>query len=809
MSLRVTEHIFTGSTTPIASYDSTKTNLGTLMIQKSGTNPEDNFVGPMPVAVARPMEESTGVIMAFPSIVSFSSTIDWVFVSEVTTGATKRVFLYEYNKVLGTYNWKGFISATGTANGTTRGFRAVRYLHTTGTVAVGAPTSVYSTGTAALAVTGVVTGTGTTFASSHIGMMIGFGSTTPASINCWYPITTFTSTTSITVFGASNAIAATNYVIASCTVTGTGTAFATEGVSAGTASTGVAGGLGPRIGFGSTDPTQIANWYHIGFITNNTSLNITTSPGVIASGTSYVIEELRLVFVMTNSTAANGGLFVVKGVGYHDFRTAGTTLPFVASNVDNQRGTYWLADAGTVTNTTACGCAVEAEISKTEHYVYVINGLNSSTSKVYRYNIRANDSVTAGKMTLSGTNIVITGNFSVTGTLPNQSGNNGIIATMAHGPGSGSPYLYFVTTTRLYCAAVSGLTSGSTTYITAADARQEVPTGGIATYAATGAMTNVTYIPSLDRLLITTYSSGVFTRQYVTRYPSTDGTPFDHIFGTDDKQQDQSYATTDSAPHLTTGSQLFTADVSAEGILHLFKVGTTQPVHQLYALPFGAHWTYAYTASPANHQRVITPSISTSGAVKFGEVIVVNDKYLGAGEFKIPLEPYRIYYRTSDIGSDATSSWTLVEEDGDLSSVPAANAIQFMFEFFTIGNFCVPARIMKIFVTYEDGKTDSHYELSAGLSNKTSKRFVWRFAQPFGGTVPNLYLELINASSGATLLTDTTDDESNGTWEKSTDGGSTWGGYDQVDKANENTYIRYTPTSITDDVIVRAVLTQE
>jgi hypothetical protein len=39
----------------------------------------------------------------------------------------------------------------------------------------------------------------------------------------------------------------------------------------------------------------------------------------------------------------------------------------------------------------------------------VINGLND-VAKIYKYNLRANNSVTAGKMTLAGSNIVITGN---------------------------------------------------------------------------------------------------------------------------------------------------------------------------------------------------------------------------------------------------------------------------------------------------------------------------------------------------------------------------------------------------------------
>ena len=100
MSLRAVEHIFNGATTPIASYDSTKTNLGTLMIQKSGPNPEDNFVGPFPVAVARPMEESTATAMMYPHAITYSSTIDWVFLIENGVAAAKKYIFMNTIKLL-------------------------------------------------------------------------------------------------------------------------------------------------------------------------------------------------------------------------------------------------------------------------------------------------------------------------------------------------------------------------------------------------------------------------------------------------------------------------------------------------------------------------------------------------------------------------------------------------------------------------------------------------------------------------------------------------------------------------------------
>ena len=806
MAIRAVEHIFTGSTTPISTYDSTKTNLGTLMIQKTGTSPEDNYAGPLPTAIARPMEESTAVAMMFPHVLTYSSTIDWVFLLENTTSAAKRIFLYEYNKSLATYNWKGFITATTpNASATNRGFRAIRYLHTTGTVSVAAPVLVFATGTVTVTVAGAVTGAGTTFAITHVGMMIGFGSTTISQINCWYPIISFTNTFSITILGASSAYAAgTTFVIASCTVSGSGTLFTTDLLAAGTGATSVAGGLGPRIGFGSTDPTQITQWYHIGQIASNTSLNLVTPPGVIGLSTMYVIEELRFAIAHTNTTTTNGGLYLLKGAGYHDFTTAGSTFPSIASAVDNQRGVYWLCDAGAgaVTNTAASGIAIETETNKQTHFAYVLDGTNTSNAKFYKYNLRSNNTVASGKMQLASTNIVITGTQAVTGTITSQTAQNLTFATPSHGPGSSTPGLYFVTSTRLHTVSTSSITAASTTFITTVYVRQEIPPGGIATFPATGIMTNVSYISNIDRFVITNFVTSTSLRHYVTRYTDQDTIPFDHIFGIDDKQQDQSIAM--SAPiHFNTGAQLLSSDAN-NGVLHIARTAGSALLNQMYALPFGAHWTYASTTS----QRVITPSISTTGCVKFDQIFVYDVHSLGEGELKLTTESFRVYYRTTSIGVNATSSWVLLGHEGDLSSVTAANAIQFMIEYFTIGTLCIPARIMKVAVTYEDGSTDSHYELSNTQSSITSERFAWRFSNAFGKTVPTLKIELFNADTGSSLMTDTTVASANGLWEKSTDGGSNWIAYNTIDKTNDITYIRYTPTSLANDILVRALLTQ-
>lgn len=946
MAYRAVKHKFTGSTTPITSYDATKTNLGSLMVQKTGTAANDKYVGPLPVAIATPMQEvvdtvgtvtvsgtavtgsgtnfqtsmigmsigfgstnpakvtawysisarasttgitlgsSAGTIVAgtayvivyntpmmYPHAITYSTTTDWVFMIEnlATSVAPRKICLYEYDKTTSAYTWKGFIVATlltSAAAHTLRGFRALRYLHTTGTVEV--------SGTA---------------------------------------------------------------------VTGTGTKFQDEGIA-----------VGARIGFGSTNPTEIVSWYVISAIGSETGITLASSAGTIAAGSAYVIEELRFAITSTNATVANGGLHLVKGVNYSDFVPTGTTIA-AATTTDNIKATYWLSDAGTtgnvVTNQASCGLTIAPEVSKGLHYAYVLDGFGSTFARVYRYNLRATGAIASGKMTMSiayyttgtvqvagtavtgsgttftsnmvgmkigfnttspatvttwytisaftnSTNITLSSSAGtigagavyiidsadvvstapqlVTGTLSGI--NNGRVGTLDHGPGAGEASLYFVTTTRIYRAAIDKIFAGNLGWIS--DNRPEIPPGSVSTFPATSLLSSVEIADGMDRLIIAT-TSGTGVRHYVTKYPTAAGDPFDHIWGVDDKQQDQAsslgnayissgtvavsgtavtgtntffvaamvgyrigFGSTDptaistwytisgftsltsitlsssagtigsgsayvidwnsyTIPHFNTASQVISL-WSENGIAHVVKNGTTTALSQMYSLPLSAHWTYA----SSTNQRVITPALYTPDCVRFQSIAINHDDSLGSsGEFTINTEPYRIYFRTKGI-SDNSGEWTLVETDGSLTGLAGAPRIQFMFEFSTIGVFCIPARIMSLTVLYDDTATttDSHYQPSAGLSNPANKQFVWRFATAFGGTVPTLRVRLYDALTNDLLVDDYTTSTNSGTWEKSTNSGSVWGAYNTTDKGNETTYIRYTPASLGDSIKVRAVLTQ-
>lgn len=221
-------------------------------------------------------------------------------------------------------------------------------------------------------------------------------------------------------------------------VTGTSTQFATNKVA-----------VGARIGFGSTDPSQITDWYRITVRTSDTALTIDSTAGTITAGTPYVIQEFRPVYLATNATATNGGIHYGKGISKEDFIPAGTTIP-IATTVDDAKAMYWIKDAATQTLTVGAGIALERDTATpTSLTAYCLNLVSAGNYNVYTFNLRAALTVASGNSVSAF--LLKTGNQSVTGT--GSQNANLAIATTSHGLGSGAKSLYFVTTTRFYRAA--------------------------------------------------------------------------------------------------------------------------------------------------------------------------------------------------------------------------------------------------------------------------------------------------------------------------------------------------------------------
>ena len=80
-------------------YDPDKLNLGSIIKRYTGPNPEDNYVGPAKIGLARPMETSTAIPAVYPHVYVYNQDVDWVFCADnATAAASRRVVLFEHNK---------------------------------------------------------------------------------------------------------------------------------------------------------------------------------------------------------------------------------------------------------------------------------------------------------------------------------------------------------------------------------------------------------------------------------------------------------------------------------------------------------------------------------------------------------------------------------------------------------------------------------------------------------------------------------------------------------------------------------------
>lgn len=564
-------------------------------------------------------------------------------------------------------------------------------------------------------------------------------------------------------------------------VTGTSTLFSTDRVP-----------VGCRIGFGSTDPSAITQWYEISAIGSNAGLTLTTSAGTISDG-PYVIEDLRAILVVTSVTTSLGGIYVCKGLRRELFASGGGAVP-AATTVDNIRACYFLKDATTGTALASFGASIEDAVDKQTHHMWVLETLANPV--LFKFNLNAALTLTAGSSTSAF--VFKTGSGGVLTGAPSQL-NNGRLAQTSHGPGNGLNCIYFTTVSRIYRTAdVSTITTGSTSWLI--DNMTEVPPGGVNTFAVTGALSAIEYSAAMDRFIIT--SSGTAgARSYRTQY-RTDGGQMDDIIFADFKQIDQGSADSSTTPFPSVNAAAFSVWVEG-GLMYAARNGTTAILNQIFAVPLGADWEYISLSG----SQIIFPRIACADIDKFvtafgEEVRVIGG--VGGKNLGMSPQPFRLTYRTTGI-NDNSGSWTAVPWNGNLSGVSGAPYIQFRAEF-RINNTMIPARIQTIGVLWDDLSTLVQYQLSATKTDAVNKRIAWWFGTAFGSTVPNLRVRLYDAVSGGLLVDDNTSSPT-GTFERSTNDGGAWSSWNNTDRGNTTTYLRYTPLSLADNIRVRAVLT--
>ena len=554
-------------------------------------------------------------------------------------------------------------------------------------------------------------------------------------------------------------------------VSGVGTNWQTDGVC-----------VGNRIGFGSTNSIDINFWYQISSVDSDTQLTISrefSTDGDLSTlsftaGTPYVIEDFRLIYGNISSSTVYRGIALVKGLRYENFTNSPTTIP-AATTVDNIRACYRILDSSTSTAVFApVGIILEDKVSFTEQYIYTLTPNTTTTISIQKFNIRASLTLTSG---YSNSPYVFT---------------TGIVAHGGSNMIYSNPFIkakdddYFVNLyTRISRIIPANIASASTNFI--GDEMPEITAGSSTTFQVSSQLQGFHYLPLIDRFYIS-HEQGTI-KNYITPYTIV-GNQFERAFNINDTIQSNSYVVSLVDTLTTNFISLPLRSYYHDGLSYILR-DTNTDNNLVYTLPLEADKRY-HTASNAC---VITPEITTSNNYSYDKVYLRTDLSFNSGRLMKPTENVDVYFRTSGISND-TGTWSLIGENGDISYA-TGSSIQFKITFSTIGLNSIPDKVYGLALTYfsqDIPPSLNYFEPSLKLSNLTTENFVWRQVQVFPDLVPNISIDIYGVTSSLLLLTDDTDNSTNGTWEYSTNNGLSWSAFTNSANSIDN-YLRYTPNS--------------
>ena len=507
---------------------------------------------------------------------------------------------------------------------------------------------------------------------------------------------------------------------------------------------------------------------------------------------------------MLHGSLPTNGVVVVNGLNESTFTAAGTIIPaYTASAQDRQRGFYRIADvtSGSLMQNPYV-MELEPPTSATSQNGYLLSVNTAVTQfQYYKFNVRYPLSQSSMTWTSSISESFVARTDYYTPVASPQISLK--LATTSHGPGSGSTSLYTVgsgvygtTAGRIYRTPVDSITSGSTSFV--ADSCLEVPPGSSETMTISG-FAALDYSPTTDRFYVQGATTAPFNAMTVAQY------------NTLADQLERQVLTSVNAVNKTTSNTDQPAMFQINGTRPNFTIvknimyvvtGTgASGTYILYNIPIGADYKSATTSK----QWVSFPVINTAGALAYYNVYPKLMKFLGTDQLGYSPERIKLYYRTTGIGNDS-GTWLEVPENGDLSAITVTTEIQFAAAWDVLGLLALPNRVYGLVFTYEDGSQDIHYQPSVAESDIANNIFAWRQVQAWGSNIPKLRIRLYNDDTNFLIIDDDTLVESQGTFEYSSNNGSTWSAWDDTQDTIGN-YIRYTATSLPANTRIRALLT--
>jgi hypothetical protein len=480
------------------------------------------------------------------------------------------------------------------------------------------------------------------------------------------------------------------------TITGFNTLWISEKIS-----------VGARIGIGSYDPEFITEWYEISAISSNTSITISQSLlKTIPANTPYVIEEIRIIqFLNSTSNSTLNGIFVTKGLNYEVFDIQFFTIP-MATTVDGIRATYILRDAASSTSTNIQNGFVADKIDANNQFVYLLHAVSGTAAQVFKFNLRSTLTSLSSGVSLSAY-IFKTAQVTLPESFLGRDFRTSCMAKVKNGIGNNEQCLYFCSGSYTYRITESSIGNNVPFYFD----RQLLyyPYGEYNFSAGSFSVRGIDYDALTDRFVTSTYQGHAGTKNRIFRYDPA-ATEIEASLGIGDHYGFYfDVADLSSRPYSSASFNTATSWASAKDGLYY----RTQSAY-ISIVNFAADFLYA----DLTNNYAITPIISCPNNLKFEKITVDLSDYFGEVESGLVNEPYRIYYRTSGI-LDNSGNWTIISQNGNLSSVSPSEKIQFKIVFRTLGGSGWYAQIHSLNVHYKRNEY-----LTSELSFNTVKSII-------------------------------------------------------------------------------------
>lgn len=472
----------------------------------------------------------------------------------------------------------------------------------------------------------------------------------------------------------------------------------------------------------------------------------------------------KIMISTLNTTAANGGLYMVNAVALSDFVLVSfPTIP-LATTGDTQasKKVFFLQETG---GTNLLTVAQGHAISTADNKVYVGNNA-VATFQIYKFDPYATiSSVTAAGVT-SDCFVLKTGNV---GTPAGLLGtilllNSFDIGTPADGPNAGFECMYVPGSTGFNEFRTSDITSGATSLPTLRTCNVlDAPSVSSAITPATA-----NWSDSLNRIVFQATGRTIVKPFANNLYELSVGyNTIQYRTGVSNLVNELSSITVSSG-EMRNGWVFYTcASASQQGV-----VGLDLRSDQMY--------DYSY---------FITKVMDTTNAQWVA--LRVNNRLRGNAN------PLKIYYRaaataTDSIFNSASGGWTALANDYDMTAIASSNFIQFKGAYYSnLNPTAIYAQPSEIRLIYQPNNEISDNWVGSVDNTVTGSpsRSAFRLMRAYTSLVPKLYFRAYDDSNVLVASANTVDDAA--FFEYSTNNGSSWNPLGTIPNTALTTELRY------------------